>query len=156
MDPYLKQDIDKLEYVQRQAARFITGNYKTRKEGCVTRMLETLELSSLEERRSFNILVFMYKVVEGLVPPIPVDDFLKPQKPKRHIRPRKCSDHISKNIVDRHSVNNNRCFVIKNCKTEQLKQPFFVRTVVERNQLDTEVVRAETVESFRDALTRCY
>ena len=33
---------------------------------------------------------------------------------------------------------------------------FFVRTVVEWNQLDTEVVRAETVESFRDALTRCY
>ena len=119
-------------------------------------MLETLELSSLEQRRSFNRLVFMYKVVEGLVPAIPVDDFLKQQKPKRHIRPRKYSDHISKNIVDRHSVNNNRCFVIENCKTEQLKQSFFVRTVVEWNQLDTGVVRAETVESFRDALTRCY
>ena len=155
-DPYLKQDIDKLERVQRQAARFITGDYKTREEGCVTRMLETLELSSLEQRRSFNRLVFMYKVVEGLVPAIPVDDFLKQQKPKRLIRPRKYSDHISKNIVDRHSVNNNRCFVIENCKTEQLKQSFFVRTVVEWNQLDTEVVRAETVESFRDALTRCY
>ena len=154
--PYLKQDIDKLERVQRKAARFITGDYKTREEGCVTRMLETLELSSLEQRRSFNRLVFMYKVVEGLVPAIPVDDFLKPQKTKRHIRPRKYSDHISKNIVDRHSVNNNRCFVIENCKTEQLKQSFFVRTVVEWNQLDTEVVRAETVESFRDALTRCY
>ena len=82
-----------------------------------------------------------------------VDNFLKP---KRHIRPRKYSDHISKNIVDRHSVNNNRCFVIENCKTGQLKQSFFVRTVVEWNQLDIEVVRAETVESFRDALTRCY
>ena len=119
-------------------------------------MLETLELSSLEQRCSFNRLVFMYKVVEGLVPAIPVDDFLKPQKPKRHIRPRKYSDHISKNIVDRHSVNNNRCFIIENCKTEQLKQSFFVRTVVQWNQLDTEVLRAETVESFRDALTRCY
>ena len=74
-------------------------------------MLETLELSSLKQRRSkFNRLVFMYKVVKGLVPAIPVDDFLKPQEPKRHIRPRKYSDHISKNIVDRHSVNNNRCF----------------------------------------------
>ena len=83
------------------------------------------------------------------MPAIPVDDFLKPQKPKRHISPRKYSDHISKNIEDRHSVNNNRCFVIENCKTEQLKQSFFVRTVVE-------VVRAETVKSFRDALTRCY
>ena len=33
-----------------------------------------------------------------------------------------------------------------------LKQSFFVRTVVEWNQLDTEVVRADSVESFRDAL----
>ena len=85
-------------------------------------MLETLELSSLEQRRSFNILAFMYNVVEGLVLAIPVDDLLKPQKPKRHIRPRKYSDHISKNIVDRHSVNNSTCFIIENCKTEQLKQ----------------------------------
>ena len=96
-DPYLKQDIGKLERVQRQAARFITGDYKTREEGCViARMLETLEPASLEQRRSFNRLVFMYKVVEGLVPAIPVDDFLKPQKPKRHIRPKKYSNHISK------------------------------------------------------------
>ena len=70
MGPYLKHDIDKLERVQRQAARFITGDYKTQEEGCVTRMLETLELSSLEQRRR---LVFMLKVVEGLVPAIPPD-----------------------------------------------------------------------------------
>ena len=74
-DPYIKQDIDKLERVQRQAARFITGDHKTREEGCVTRRLETLELPSLEQRRSFNRLVFLYKVVEGLVPAIPPDVF---------------------------------------------------------------------------------
>ena len=130
--------------------------YKTREEGCVTRMLETLELSSLEERRNINRPVFMYNVVEGLVPAIPADVFLKPQKPKRQIRSRKFTDYISKNLVDRHSVNNDRSFMVETCKTEQLKQSFFVKTVVEWNQLVTEVVRAETVESFRDALTRFY
>ena len=103
-DPYLKYDINKIERMQRKVARFITGDHKMREEGfgfgfksgiclliapvpvhCfsiafVTRMLETLELSSLEQRRSINRLVFMYKVVEGLVPAIPADDFLKPQK----------------------------------------------------------------------------
>ena len=64
-DPYLKQDIDKLEHVQRQAAHFITGDYKTREEGCVTRMLETIELSSLEQRRSFNRLVFIAVYVQS-------------------------------------------------------------------------------------------
>ena len=46
--------------------------------------------------------------------------------------------------------------MIDNGKTEQLKQSFFVKTVVAWNHLDTEVVRAETVDSFRDGLTRCY
>ena len=41
--------------------------------------------------------------------------------------------------------------MIENCKTEQLKQSFFVRIVVEWNHLDTEVVHAETVESFKDS-----
>ena len=79
-DPYLKYDINKIERMQRKVARFITGDHKMREEGFVTRMLEILELSSLEQRRSINRLVFMYKVDEGLVPAIPADDFLKPQK----------------------------------------------------------------------------
>ena len=47
-------------------------------EACVTQMLETLEPSSLEQRRIFNRLVLMYKVVEGLVPAIPADDYWNP------------------------------------------------------------------------------
>ena len=53
-------------------------------------------------------------------------------------------------------MNNDRCFVVETCKTEQLKQSFFVKTVVEWSHLDTEVVHAETVEYFRDALTWFY
>ena len=37
-------------------------------------MLVDLELLSLKERRSMNGLSFFYKVVEGLVPPIPPED----------------------------------------------------------------------------------
>ena len=49
--PYLKNDIDRLERVQRSAARFITYDYKSRHEGCVTNMLDNLDLPSIEERR---------------------------------------------------------------------------------------------------------
>ena len=73
-------------------------SYKMRDEGFVTRMLATLELSSLEQRRSVNRLVFIYKVVEGLVPAIPADEFLKPQKKKRQIRSRKYTDYIAKKL----------------------------------------------------------
>ena len=85
-DPYLKQDIAKLERVQTQAARFITGDYRTREEGCVTGMPQSVELSSLENRRSSNRLIFMFKVVKGLVPALPPNEFLEPIRQKRQVK----------------------------------------------------------------------
>ena len=46
-DPYLQKDTDKLEKVQRQAVRFIKGNYTStcsRDQGCVSQMLAELNL----------------------------------------------------------------------------------------------------------------
>ena len=43
-DQYYQQDIAKLEREQRQAARFITKDYRTREPGCVNRMLQDLNL----------------------------------------------------------------------------------------------------------------
>ena len=50
-NPYLKKDINRLERVQHQAARFITKDYKSREKGCVTKMLNDLDIPSLETRR---------------------------------------------------------------------------------------------------------
>ena len=155
-DPYLKQDVERLERVQRQAARFITGDYRTHEEGCITSTLQSLELSSLENRRSTNRLIFMYKVVEGLVPAIPPNEFLKPSRQKRQVKVKNFENCETKNILDRHISNNDRGYIVEHCKTEQLKQSFFVRTVVEWNHLNTATVRAETVESFKQALPQCY
>ncbi len=44
-DPYQKNDIYKIEMVQRKAARFVTRNY-SREEGTVTQILEELEWTS--------------------------------------------------------------------------------------------------------------
>ena len=110
-DHYQTKDIEKLERVQRQAARFITNYFKSREEGCVTGMLQALELSSLEKYRSINRLVFMYKVVEGLVPAIYPDELLKPAKIERQIKGKQFKDHFSQNIIDRHIINNNRGFI---------------------------------------------
>ena len=124
-DPYLTCDIEKLERVQRQAACFITGDYHSREEGSVTKKLETLELETLERRRSSCRLVFLFKVVEGLVPAISPDEFLKPQKSKRQIKPKKFTGYKSTNIIEKHSLNNDRGFIIEQCKREQLNNSFF-------------------------------
>ena len=60
-DPYTKGNIERLERVQRCAARFMTNDYTTRTPGCVTDMLNRLELLPLEDRRKNLRLTFMYK-----------------------------------------------------------------------------------------------
>jgi hypothetical protein len=84
-DPYTETNINRLERIQRQAARFITGDYRSREEGSVSNMLEKLDLQELKERRTSQKLIFLYKVVEGLVPAIEPDDYLKKARPKRSI-----------------------------------------------------------------------
>ena len=69
-DPYIKKEIDQLEKIQRRGARFIKKDYKSREEGCVTKMLEELQLTTLEDRRRQQRLIFLHKVVEGQIPAI--------------------------------------------------------------------------------------
>ena len=89
-DPYTQTEIDRLEKVQRSAARFVTGNYRTREPGCVTAMLKELQLPSLQDRRKSIRLALFYKVVEGLVPALPSENFLKQIRTnKRPVRTKK-------------------------------------------------------------------
>ena len=60
----------KLEIIQRQGARFITNDYKSREVGSMTKMLEELDLKPMHQRRKDLRLTFLYKIVEGLVPAV--------------------------------------------------------------------------------------
>ena len=72
-----------------RGARFITKDYKSREEGCMTKMLNELNLPTLQSRRQKQRLIFFCKVVEGQVPAMPPDLFVNYQKPKRQIRAKK-------------------------------------------------------------------
>ena len=87
--PYTTVDTNKLERIQRRAARFITGGYKSREEGSVTKMLAELELESLQSRRTSQRLILLYKVVEGLVPAIKPEDYLTKSRQRRTIKPKR-------------------------------------------------------------------
>jgi hypothetical protein len=56
-DLYTTVDTNKLERIQRRTARFIAGDYKSREEGSVTKMLAELELESLQSRPAINTSV---------------------------------------------------------------------------------------------------
>ena len=105
-DPYLKGDINKLERVQHQAARFITGDYKSRGQGCVSTMLNDLHLLPLQERRYQNRLIFLFKIIEGLLPGIPPEQYLIPKRQGRNIRKTPFTDFVSTNFVHRYACSN--------------------------------------------------
>ena len=96
-DPYTKQEITKLESIQRRGARFITKDYKSREEGCMTKMLNELNLPTLQSKTQKQRLIFFYKVVEGQLRTMLPDLFVKYQKSKRQIRAKKFDNCVTNN-----------------------------------------------------------
>ena len=148
-DPYQKQDISKMERIQRNAVRFIARDYKFKTPGSVTSLLTKHDLPTLQERREDLRLTFLYKVVGGLVPP---EKYLTPQKASRIIRAPNRPDYIVQNPVHNQSRNHDRCLEIPSYNTEQYKQSFFPRTIIAWNKLNTSIVQASSLEAFKSAL----
>ena len=116
-------------------------------------MLNGMKIPPLQERRKANRLIFFFKVVEGLVPAMPSQDFLTPvRQSKRRITPKHFKDFKVNNIVEQYSVKNSKCFTPIQCKTQLYKNSFFPKTLIEWNNLEESVVRADTVDTFRSTV----
>ena len=76
-------EIDKLEKVQRRAARFISKDYKSKQKGCVTKMLQEHNLPPLQERRNEIRLALFYKIANGSLPGLPDTEYLTKYADKR-------------------------------------------------------------------------
>ena len=124
-DPYQERDIDKLEDVQRRAARFIKQDYRSRQPGSIAKMLKDLNLPSLQDKRREKRLVFLYKIAPGLIPAIPAEPFLTPVRNKRQIKTTSRSDFTSSNIIRKFARNNNRCFSLGSAKTDTYSNSFY-------------------------------
>ena len=64
-DPYIQEDIQRIEMVQRRAARWVLSDYSP--YSSVSDMLGRLGWRTLEQRRADSRLVLFYKIVHGLV-----------------------------------------------------------------------------------------
>jgi hypothetical protein len=65
-----------LERVQRQAARFVTGDYSSRDPGYVTSMLQQLQWDTLEERRARSRSIMLYTILNNLVE-VPLHQYIQ-------------------------------------------------------------------------------
>jgi hypothetical protein len=97
-------------------------------------------------------LILLYKVVEGLVPAIKPEDYLTKGRQRRTIKPKRFVDYVNTNIVENSVKNNTKSFDIIQCNTEQYRNSFFNKTILEWNHLEENIVSATSIESFKSAL----
>ena len=131
-DPHLKQDIDRIENIQRRAARFVQSDYT--RTSSVTSMMEELGWKPLHERRREQRLTLLYKIVNDLVA-IPADQ------------------HITYNNRRlRHGHNKQLKIVTVN--SEAYRNSFFPRTIKDWNKLPQSAIDCNTIDSFKRTISR--
>ena len=120
----------KLEAVQRRAARYVTRRYHN--TSSVTNMLHHLEWQTLEQRRIATNLSMLYKISNNIVT-VPTHRYLTPwtRPPTR---------------------SHNLCYMPYQCNTNTLKYSFFPRTIILWNSLPSHIASAPTLNLFKGAV----
>ena len=131
-DPHLQKDIDKIEGIQRRAARFVCNDYGRRSS--VTDMMSRLNWTPLSDRRREQRLILLFKIINGLVA-IPADDYI---------------------VFNQRRTRTSNCKSIKvqTCNTDIYKNSFFPRTINDWNELSDNTVNCNSVEGFKEALLK--
>ena len=130
-NPHHQTKIDRIEKVQRTAARWASRRW--RNQSHVGEMLEELQWPELQERRQQASLTFFYKIHNNLVI-IDKNRYLSEAGGNRSTRYHPFQYHRP------------------NAYTDGLKFSFFPRTIATWNGLITEAVSAETVDGFKSKI----
>jgi hypothetical protein len=129
-NPYACEQVNLLEGVQRQAARFVLNNYE--RTASVTQMLQLLEWDSLATRRLLNQCTMFFKIHNGLVNiPFPMI-----------VTPSTCRGRNTRN------TNTNSYQTIQS-RVNSYRYSFFVRIIPVWNRLPTPVTSVASVSQFK-------
>ena len=131
-DPHKVDDINRLERVNRRAARVVYNKSMRQQDVSPTAIINDLGWTPLSERRKRHRLCILYKICWGLVAVPPT----RLQKPNRQTR-----GHTQKLNV-----------LTSTC--DSVKNSFYVRTIPEWNNLTEETVNAKNLQSFKSLLDR--
>ena len=128
-DLYFRTDINKLNQIQRRAARFVQKDYGY--QSSVTDMLRELGWDSLESRTEARLTLF-HKIVYGGVKVDPTDYLIPGDSRTRR--------------------NNELSYTQIQAQTTSFANSFFVRTIPEWNKLPNDIVYIQDTVKFRDSL----
>jgi hypothetical protein len=132
-DPHTKENIQKLNMVQRRGARFVLHRYSRRDSP--TQMLSQLGWQSPVRRRSETRLIFLYKIIHRLVA-VPITYL----PPLAQTRTRRSHDYK----YQRYQPN-----------VQVFQFSLLPRTIPQWNLLPAEVVTAPSLDLFKQGLAGC-
>ena len=130
-DPFTSKNINSVEKVQRQAARFVTNTYSW--DISVTSLLHQLNWSPLNDRREAHRLTCFFKMINGQLD-IDYKSYTNP-KPERNRRGHKNQ------------------FEIRHTKSDAYANSFFPRTVKTWNLLQQSTIDQSSPNLFKAAVT---
>ena len=136
-DPHQKKYIDKIEMVQRRAARFVK-NIPHRHSGpqpSVSAMVDNLGWQSLQERRHNNRIILLYKVSNKLV-----------EVPSQY---HPVSNTAREQVTRSHSQQ----YVRHQAAIDSYKFSFLPRTIVDWNKLPRTIVEADSLDCLKSRLS---
>ena len=126
-------DIERLEAVQRWAARFVMSDYNC--TSSVTVMLQDLNWDTLSSRRQTSRLSLLYKTLHNIVD-ITLPSYITPST--------------------RLKRGHNQKFILPHSRIDAYKFNFFPNSIRLRNNLPIKTVHAHTIDRFCNLLYSSY
>ena len=127
-DPHTQANIQKLEGVQRRAARFVTGNHNP--TDSVTAMIDELGWESLQTRRQRAKLTMMFRISHSLV--------AISQSPLQHLGAA--------------TRGHQQRYRIPYCRTSVYKESFFPSSIRLWNALPDNITAVDSLEAFKSRI----
>ena len=130
-DPHTRRNSDRVERVQRGAARYVMGDYS--RKSSVTSMLQHLQWPTLQQRRLCSRLSMVYRIRSGLVD-IPWNEFF-----------------TASPSISRTRGHGSRLLTL-HCNSSVYSNSFFPRTIKDWNALPFDPASCGSLESFKVGL----
>ena len=124
-NPHTDQDVDKIEQVQKNAARFVCNNYD--RSTSSSDLVSTLDWDTLEIRRLAQQASMFYKIRNGLVG-IPFPPVVIPNP--RH----------------------NGMYCQPQCSVLNFSYSFYIRTIRVWNRLPEQIINAPSLKTFNNSV----
>ncbi len=129
-DPHQKELIQKLEMIQKRAARFTTNTYD--KTTSITQLVKDLNWDTLQHRRTANRLTILHKARQGLLA-LPIENLLQPNpRQSRHNHP--------------------EAYKIITCNKDCYKHSYLPKTIIDWNGLPYATIQIQDSSNFKAAV----